>query len=79
LNDYAAFLISHGGNPFYLIHGGISCDLEVIYPDLFAIDILIKEYVIRIMQQHSTYFITRSHGHSFASYNETLYTFMTPL
>ena len=49
LNDYAASLITSDGKYFYLIHGGISCDYQTIYSDLFAIDIKSKEY-IRLQQ-----------------------------
>jgi hypothetical protein len=45
LSDYAALLLTEDDKYFYLIHGGMSCDYQTIYADLFVIDILANEYI----------------------------------
>jgi hypothetical protein len=45
LSDYAATLLKSGETHFYLIHGGISCDYETIYSEMFLIDIVKGEYI----------------------------------
>jgi hypothetical protein len=44
-SDYAATLLKKNGKHFYLVHGGISCDSHTIYSDIFAIDILARQYI----------------------------------
>jgi hypothetical protein len=39
VGDYASVLASFGGKYYYIIHGGISCDLETIYSRIIFIDI----------------------------------------
>jgi hypothetical protein len=45
LNDYGAFLLSNNETYFYFLHGGISCDLQTTFSDLFAIEIMSKMYI----------------------------------
>jgi hypothetical protein len=58
LQDYAATLVKDKLIYFYVIHGGISCDYQTIYSDLFAIQVLDNLY-IKLSQNYSMtrYFI----------------------
>jgi hypothetical protein len=45
LSEYASTMLDFDGNLLYLIHGGVSCDYQTVYSDLFAIDISAKRYI----------------------------------
>jgi hypothetical protein len=44
VSDYASIVLDINGEPYFLIHGGISCDYQEIYSDLFAIRMLEYQY-----------------------------------
>jgi hypothetical protein len=46
LSGYAAIIVTFNQIPFYVIHGGISCNYSKVYSNLFAIDILDRKYIL---------------------------------
>jgi hypothetical protein len=44
ISDYASILRKDNQNYFYIIHGGIGCDYNIKFSDLFSIDIINIQY-----------------------------------
>lgn len=46
LRSYASILISIKNTQYYLIHGGLSCDLQTVFSKIFLIDLSTKTYIL---------------------------------
>jgi hypothetical protein len=44
VSDYSSIVLEINGEPYFVIHGGISCDYRVVYSELFAIRMLEYKY-----------------------------------
>lgn len=44
-NDYASVVLIISGTPFFIIHGGMNCECQDTFSDLFAINLIENQYI----------------------------------